>query len=154
MAYKALVPERILSDQGRNFEYKIIADFCKSYGVKILRDLLMSHRGNTQCENHNRTWWFTEDTPTLEKRTLAWTELDYTYCLLSEPSHSFRWMHYAGVSKFQIGKRTGCLFRLSDKQEDKREYPEQNSSTGWESILSPCSCYQTFLPVSSTTQKK
>ena len=48
-------PEKILSDQGRNFESNLIAELCKLAQIKKLRMTPYRPEGNGSCERFNRT---------------------------------------------------------------------------------------------------
>ena len=49
------IPEKILSDQGRNFESSLITELCKLTGVKKLRTTPYRPQTNGQCEKFNST---------------------------------------------------------------------------------------------------
>ena len=48
-------PEKILSDQGQNFESLLISELCESTQIKKLRTTPYRPEGNDSCERFNRT---------------------------------------------------------------------------------------------------
>ena len=49
------LPEKILSDQGRNFESQLVADLCKLMGTQKLQTSPYHPQTNGQCERFNST---------------------------------------------------------------------------------------------------
>ena len=55
-------PEKILSDQGRNFESQLISELCELTQVKKLRTTPYQPEGNGSCERFNHTHFYVRHT--------------------------------------------------------------------------------------------
>ena len=68
------LPEKIFSDQGRNFESNLVKELCELSGIKKLRTTPFRPQTNGQCERFNAT--LTSMIGTLsEKAKTQWPQL-------------------------------------------------------------------------------
>ena len=85
-------PEMIISDQGRNFESKVISELCKLGRVKKLRTSPYHPQSNGQCKRFNATLLSMLGTLSPEGKA-TWTDkvgtLVYTYNQHQECYHRF-----------------------------------------------------------------
>ena len=76
------VPRRIHSDQGKNFDGKVVEAHCRLYGITKSRTTPYHQEGNSQCERLNRTlhdWLRTLSPETKKKLPELLPEIIYGY---------------------------------------------------------------------------
>ena len=62
------IPERIHTDQGRNFQAGLVKEICNLVGIKQSRSSPYHTKGNEQCERMNRTLISLLRVPSIEEK--------------------------------------------------------------------------------------
>lgn len=112
-------PERLLTDQGRNFMSVLIRQLCKRYGVEKVRTSPYHPQGNGVCERFNRT-------------------LHGLLVTLEEKAKK-RWPEHLSALVAQYNATphatTGCApFQLLFGREAKLPQDPQANKMGWETV--------------------